>query len=191
MINTFIILNFVLLVWVVLLTIIFLVFYIIKKLKSKKTSFSKLGNTTKVHLIYHLKEAIIELSKSKTGAIITIQKKDDLSSFRTDGLELNANISSTLLIAIFNKKSPLHDGAVIIKDNKITYASTYFKITGKSINNKYGARHRAAMGISEQTDAITIVVSEENGDVTIAKLGKFFSTNLDLIQENLLKHLVN
>lgn len=187
--DKFFILTFVMTLIILLIVTGNLIHFILRKFVSKKTSFEKMGKTTKVQVIYHLREAIAELSKTKTGAIITIENIDSLDNLRTDGLEIEANISSALLISIFNKQSPLHDGAVIIKESKITYASTYFKITTKSINNRYGARHRAALGISEQCDAITIVVSEQNGAITIAKAGKFFPINRDQIQENLIKHL--
>nr|WP_318033879.1 DNA integrity scanning protein DisA nucleotide-binding domain protein [Mycoplasmopsis bovis] len=113
------------------------------------------------------------MSKNKIGALITIENNDNIENLRTDGVIIDANISSSLLISIFNKYSPLHDGAVIIRDNKILYAATFYKITKKSINNQYGARHRAAMGISELCDATTIVVSEETGFIKPYKKWNF------------------
>lgn len=145
----------------------------IKNKKNSKSNKKVLGESTKIRIIYQLKEALEFLSKTKTGAIITIENKDNLDLLRTDGVILNANISASLIISIFNKHAPLHDGAIIIRNNKIYYAATYYKITKKSIDNKYGARHRAAMGISEICDATTIVVSEENGGITIAKKRNF------------------
>ncbi|AWX69339.1 diadenylate cyclase [[Mycoplasma] anseris] len=153
-----------------------------KKAKNTKTA---LGQSTKIRLIHQLKESLEYLSKTKTGAIITIENNDDLDNLRTDGIIIDANVSSSLIISIFNKHSPLHDGAIIIKNNKIHYASTYYKITKKSIDNKYGARHRAAMGISEICDATTLVVSEENGGITLAKNGLFTPVILDQLQETL------
>ncbi|WP_027122936.1 diadenylate cyclase [Metamycoplasma spumans] len=157
----------------------------IKALNKNKTSKKTLGKSTKIRIIYQLKEAIENLSKNKTGAIITIEGKDNLDLLRTDGVIIDANISASLMISIFNKHSPLHDGAIIIRNNKIYYAATYYKITKKSIDNRYGARHRAAMGISEICDATTIVVSEENGGVTIAKNGEFSPIILANLQETL------
>ncbi|MDK2819244.1 MAG: DNA integrity scanning protein DisA nucleotide-binding domain protein, partial [Mycoplasmataceae bacterium] len=105
---------------------------------------NKIGTSSKIRLINQVREAVEYLSKTKTGAIITIENNDIIDSFRTDGIILDANISSSLIISLFNKYSPLHDGAIIIRENKILYAATYYKITKKSIDNKYGARHRAA-----------------------------------------------
>lgn len=157
----------------------------IKNKKNSKSNKKVLGESTKIRIIYQLKEALEFLSKTKTGAIITIENKDNLDLLRTDGVILNANISASLIISIFNKHAPLHDGAIIIRNNKIYYAATYYKITKKSIDNKYGARHRAAMGISEICDATTIVVSEENGGITIAKNGTFSPALLENLQERL------
>lgn len=155
----------------------------------RSSKYSKLGQSSKIRLIHQLKEAVEILAKTKTGAIITIENKDQLDNFRTDGIIIDANISSSLIISLFNKLSPLHDGAIIIRNNKIMYASTYYKITRKSVDNKYGARHRAAMGVSEQTDATTIVVSEETGNVTIVKNGQFTTVRLDEFQNQLIKSL--
>lgn len=169
---------------IVLLVICSVLFTLwISRIISARAKHTGLGNSSKVRLIHNLKEAIIELSSKKIGAIITIEGHDNLDSHRTDGIYVNANISSALLIAIFNKESPLHDGAVIIRNEKIAYASTYYKISSNSFSNKMGARHRAAIGISEQTDAITIVVSEETGEISMAKQAKITKTTPDKIQE--------
>ncbi|UWD34599.1 diadenylate cyclase [Mesomycoplasma molare] len=146
---------------------------LIREFKIKKSKFRELADSNKNRVIIELKNAVDELSKTKTGAIITIENHDNIENLRTDGIKIDSNISSSLILSIFNKHSPLHDGAVIIRGNKIIYASTYYKITSKSINNKFGSRHRAAMGISEQSDSTTIVVSEETGGIIIAKNGKF------------------
>ncbi|OYD27061.1 uncharacterized protein (TIGR00159 family) [Mycoplasma testudineum] len=155
----------------------------------KKSRYSKLGSSSKIRLIHQVKEAVIQLSKDKTGAIITIENHDQIDNLRTDGVIIDANISSSLIIALFQKNSPLHDGAIVIRDNKILFAATYYKITRKSIDNRYGARHRAAMGISELSDATTIVVSEETGGINITKNGLFHKTNIDNFQESLVKLL--
>jgi len=155
----------------------------------KHSNYDNLGQSSKIRLIHSLNEATAELSATKTGALITIVNKQTLDEFRTDGIRIDANISASLLISIFNKKSPLHDGAIIIRDNKITYAGTYYKITSKSINNRYGARHRAAMGISEQTDALTIVVSEETGSITFAQQGQFTKIKQSEFQERITEYL--
>ena len=155
----------------------------------KKTNYTNLGQSSKMRLIHSLNEACTELSATKTGAIITLIRKESLDNFRTDGLKIDANISSSLMIALFRKESPLYDGAIIIEDNRITYAGTYYKITSKSIDNKYGARHRAALGISEQTDALTIIVSEETGKISFTTEGSILPIKLSEFQEQLTTHL--
>ncbi|WP_029512579.1 diadenylate cyclase [Mycoplasmopsis iners] len=178
----------------VLLSLIFVVIVlpiVINKIKEKllKNRYNKLGKSSQIRLINQLREAVEYLSKNKIGALITIENNDNIDNLRTDGIILNANISSSLLISIFNKYSPLHDGAVIIRDSKIYYAATFYKITKKSIDNQYGARHRAAMGISELCDAATIIVSEETGDVKFVKNGTFYNIRLEQFQEQLIKYL--
>ncbi|TPE56970.1 hypothetical protein FJO69_02560 [[Mycoplasma] falconis] len=173
---------------VILIALVLIINYTVLGLRyinKNKTVKKNLGQSTKIRIIYQLKEAIEYLSKTKTGAIITIENKDNLDLLRTDGIIIDANISSSLIISIFNKHCPLHDGAIIIRNNKIYYAATYYKITKKSIDNRYGARHRAAMGISEISDATTIVVSEENGGVTVAKNGVFKPILIKNLQETL------
>ncbi|MGV2393486.1 UNVERIFIED_CONTAM: DNA integrity scanning protein DisA nucleotide-binding domain protein [Campylobacter lari] len=159
------------------------------RVKFTKSKYNKLGQSSQIRLINQLREAVEYLHKNKIGALITIENNDNIDNLRTDGIILNANISSSLLISIFNKYSPLHDGAVIIRDNKIYYASTFFKITKKSIDNQYGARHRAAMGISELCDATTIVVSEETGNIKFVKNGSFYNIKIEQFQEELVKYL--
>ncbi|MBU4690094.1 diadenylate cyclase [Mycoplasma sp. ES3157-GEN-MYC] len=163
----------------------------VSAIKSKlgKRRYDKMGSSSQIRLINQLREAVEHFSKNKIGALITIENSDNLDRLRTDGIILNANISSSLLISIFNKESPLHDGAVIIRDNKIHYAATFYKISKKSIDNHYGARHRAAMGISEVCDALTIIVSEETGDVKFVKNGTFFKIRIEQFQEQLIKYL--
>ncbi|TDV23283.1 uncharacterized protein (TIGR00159 family) [Mycoplasmopsis mustelae] len=158
-------------------------------LKLKRTKYDKLGKSSQIRLINQLRETVEYLSKNKIGALITIEGSENIDNLRTDGVVLDANISSSLLISIFNKTSPLHDGAVVIRDNKIYYASTFYKITRKSVNSDYGSRHRAAIGISEQTDAVTIVVSEENGGVKILKKNTIQNIEINEFQEQLIKYL--
>lgn len=155
----------------------------------KKTKYRKLGTSSQIRLVRQLHDAVTELSSEKTGAIITIVNKENVDSLRTDGVKIDANISSPLIVSIFNKKSPLHDGAIIIDNMKITYVATYFKITSKSVDNKYGARHRAALGISEQSDSLTIVVSEETGGVSFVKQGILNKIKLTDFQEKIVEYL--
>ncbi|AKF40983.1 hypothetical protein MCANUFG4_02091 [Mycoplasmopsis canis UFG4] len=157
--------------------------------KLRKSSYDKMGKSSQIRLINQLRESVEFLSKNKIGALITIENNDNLDNLRTDGVILDANISSGLLISIFNKYSPLHDGAVVIRNNKIYYASTFYKITRRSAPASYGSRHRAAMGISEQCDATTIVVSEENGGVRILKHDVVQLVKIEEFQEQLIKFL--
>ncbi len=177
----------------VLLAFLILLPYMIKFIQwaFKKNKYNTMGASSQIRLIHQLYEAAQELSATKTGAIITITNKEKLDHLRTDGIVIDANISSSLLISIFNKKSPLHDGAVIIEGGKIKYAATYYKITQTSIANKYGARHRASMGIAEQSDSITIIVSEETGNVSIAMNGELQKIKLATFQEELTAILKN
>lgn len=154
--------------------------------KIKKKNSKNLGSSSKIRLINQLRESVEFLSKTKTGAIITIENKDNLDNLRTDGVKIDANISSSLIISIFNKNSPLHDGAIIIRNGRILYAATYYKITRKSIDNKYGSRHRAGLGISEVCDATTIIVSEETGEISITKNSLLVPIKTNEFQEKLL-----
>ncbi|MBD5430395.1 diadenylate cyclase CdaA [Lactobacillus sp.] len=139
------------------------------------------------HMIHELDKAIQYMSKRRIGALITIQQNTGLEEYIETGIPLDADISGELLINIFIPNTPLHDGAVIISDNRIAVASAYLPLSDNTmIPKKLGTRHRAAVGISEVTDAITIVVSEETGGVTITRNSQFM---LDLTREEYLKYL--
>ena len=170
------------------LLVIPLIIKMIKLLFGKKR-FRNMGSSSQIRLIKQLYDAAEKLSRTKTGALITILNKQDINNLRTDGLIIDANISSSLIEAIFNKNSPIHDGAIIIDNNKISYAGTYYKITSKSIDNRFGARHRAAIGISEQTDSLTIVVSEETGNISFVKEGKVMKVKISDFQEKIIHFL--
>ena len=123
-------------------------------------------------------DAVMTLSSSKTGALITIEKNKLLDQYSERAIVLNADISKELLINIFVPSTPLHDGAVIIKGNKIRCAGAYYVLSTRDISDKtVGSRHRAALGIAEVSDAVTIVVSEETGKVSIAYSGIIISVN--------------
>lgn len=184
--NTLLYIVIALLLVIAIIAVIHYLIVLANKLTTRKKLKTNLGDSTRIRLIHQLREALEYLSVNKIGAIISIENKDNLDMLRTDGVILDANISSSLLISIFNKQSPLHDGAVIIRGNKIYFAATYYKITRKSVDNKYGARHRAALGISEISDAFTIVVSEETGGISLAKNGKLNAIALDQVQEMLI-----
>lgn len=113
------------------------------------------------------------MSKTKTGALIVLEKDIPLNEYIDTGIKLNADISSQLLLNTFEKNTPLHDGAIVLREDKIIAATCYLPLSeNEKISKKLGTRHRAALGISEVTDAIVIVVSEETGSIAIAKDGK-------------------
>ena len=117
--------------------------------------------------------ATLEMAKVKIGALIVVARDHDLSQYSETGIKVGAKITSQLLINIFEKNTPLHDGAVIIEGNKIVSATCYLPLSDSvSLSKKLGTRHRAGLGISEVTDSIVIIVSEENGSVSIARDGQ-------------------
>ncbi len=119
-------------------------------------------------LAEQLMNSVDFLSKRKIGALITVERNINLTPFINKALMINADISKELLTSIFIPSTPLHDGAVIIRGNKILCAKTYYPSTERTdLPMTYGTRHRAAIGISEQSDALTIVVSEETGNVSV------------------------
>lgn len=120
-------------------------------------------------------KACSSMSKAKTGALMVIARKTDLNLFEGTGDLMEADISKRLLESIFFKNSPLHDGAVIISENRIKAARCVLPVTeSMDVPAHYGMRHRAALGVTEQTDAIAVIVSEENGGIAMAKAGVLF-----------------
>lgn len=117
-------------------------------------------------------KATFEMGKQKTGALMVLERNESLTDIEKTGIAIDGIISSGLLINIFEKNTPLHDGAVILKGNKVAAATCYLPLSENlSISKDLGTRHRAALGISEVTDSFTIVVSEETGRVTVASKG--------------------
>ncbi len=112
------------------------------------------------------------MSKARTGALILIEQEVGLGDLEQTGISIDAKISRQLLINIFENKTPLHDGAVIIRNNRISAATCILPLTDTSIDKRLGTRHRAAIGASEISDAFIVVVSEETGDISIARSGK-------------------
>ena len=131
-------------------------------------------------LVYEVMSAVDYLRKSRIGALIVLERDISLNEYIERSKPIYADISSELLISIFFPRNPLHDGGVIIQGNKITSAGAAFPISINSkISKKLGTRHRAAIGISEESDAIAIVVSEETGKISIA-VGGNLNYNLSL-----------
>lgn len=117
-------------------------------------------------------EAVASLSRQKIGALIVLEKKTGLNEIVETGTKLDAYVTSDLLINIFIPNTPLHDGAVIIKDERIKAAACFLPLTDNSgVSKELGTRHRAALGISERSDSLSIIVSEETGAISIAENG--------------------
>lgn len=122
--------------------------------------------------INELIRATFEMAKVKTGALMVIERGSSLKEIERTGIEINGLVTSQLLINIFEHNTPLHDGAVVIRGNRITAATCYLPLSDNmTISKDLGTRHRAAVGVSEATDSITVVVSEETGRVSVAKEG--------------------
>ncbi|NCA96809.1 MAG: TIGR00159 family protein [Bacteroidia bacterium] len=124
-------------------------------------------------------DAIMALSKQKIGALMTFEKNIILNDVIKTGTIVNAPVTTELLMTIFYPGTRLHDGAVVIRGDTILAASVYFTPTTKPLTGKYGSRHRAAIGISEISDAVTVVVSEETGRVSIAYRGELQPVTVD------------
>ncbi len=132
-----------------------------------------IGSNKKMSLnVKDIIQAIDILKKNKIGALIVLQRKTGLLEYIESGTELNANLSTALLLNIFFPNSPLHDGAVIISSNKILAAGCMLPLTEGEYSLTYGTRHKAAIGVTENTDAVALVVSEERGEVSIAVDGQ-------------------
>ena len=130
--------------------------------------------------INELVKACYEMGKVKTGALIVIEDEIVLSEYERTGIAVDGILTSQLLINIFEKNTPLHDGAVIVRGDRVVSATCYLPLTDSlSISKDLGTRHRAAVGISEVSDSLTIVVSEETGKVSIAMGGELYR-NVDV-----------
>ena len=142
----------------------------INKLLKRRISAKESANTSeeRKQLYKIINNTVAMLSTSKTGAIMTFEKNNSLDEYINKGVKVNAPVSMELLTTIFYEGTTLHDGAVIIRDNMIVAASVYYIPTVRAMNGKYGARHRASLGISEVCDALTVVVSEETGRISLA-----------------------
>ncbi|MFZ2483945.1 MAG: diadenylate cyclase CdaA [Streptococcus parauberis] len=168
-----------------------------------RTVLEKFGRSTQVFLQKETKtseellvDAIVKsvsyMSPRRIGALIAIQETQTLQEFISTGIPLNAEISNQLLINIFIPNTPLHDGAVIIADNKVKSACSYLPLSeSMSISKEFGTRHRAAIGLSEASDAITIVVSEETGGISITHKSQFLhDLSMDEFESTLKSFLI-
>lgn len=125
--------------------------------------------------INEITKACVEMGKVKTGALIVVQQDQPLDEYERTGIEVDGIVTSQLLINIFEKNTPLHDGAVIVRGNRVTSATCYLPLSDNmALSKDLGTRHRAGVGISEATDSMTVIVSEETGKISVA-----YGGNLD------------
>ena len=129
--------------------------------------------------INEIAKACVEMGKVKTGALIVIECKSPLGDFERTGIDVDGLVTSQLLINIFEHNTPLHDGAVIVRGNRVASATCYLPLSDNlNLDKNLGTRHRAGLGISEVTDAVTVIVSEETGKISVAYKGEL-ERNLD------------
>ena len=135
--------------------------------------------------------AVKALSQTKTGALITVENNVGLRTFVESGVRMDAQVSSALLVSIFQRASPLHDGAVIIQKGTLAAAACFLPLTTRPVTGVHvGSRHRAALGITEDTDCISVVVSEHSGEISIAADGRLESgLSVEQLTERLARHL--
>ena len=143
------------------------------------------------HLVYEIVNAVDYMRKERIGALIVLERDISLGNYIEKAKKIYADLSSDLLIAIFYEGNPLHDGCVIIQGDRITCAGAVFPTSSSpKLNRRLGTRHRAALGLSEETDAISIVVSEETGRVSIALKGEMlYNLTLDDVRMMLIDEL--
>jgi diadenylate cyclase len=152
---------------------------------------SLIPKRTDENLIEEVTLAAASLASKRIGALIVVEREMGLRTFSETGIALDSLISYDLLMNIFTRRSPLHDGAVIIAEGRIKAASCYLPLTtNPSLSRAYGTRHRAAVGITEESDAVAIVVSEERGVVSLAENGKISAALDSRGLETLLFHLL-
>ena len=173
-------------VWVVVFVILFQ-----PEIRRLLTS---LGQNRIIRRIFQIEQVYIEdeivisvgeICKNKWGAIIVLERENSLKNISDDGVKVGAIFSTELIMSIFNPSSLLHDGAIIIHRDIIDAAACILPLTkSKTLNPEMGTRHRAALGISEESDALAIVISEETGKISVAEDGHFISSSLSLDELN-------
>ena len=123
--------------------------------------------------VNEIAKACAEMGKVRTGALIVIERRESLKDYERTGIEVDGLVTSQLLINIFEHNTPLHDGAVIVRGNRVTYATCYLPLSDNlDLSKELGTRHRAGVGVSEATDSLTVIVSEETGGISIAYEGE-------------------
>ncbi|MCM1027529.1 MAG: diadenylate cyclase CdaA [Roseburia sp.] len=136
-------------------------------------TFRKEQNIFSEKTINEIVKGCVEMGKAKTGALIVIERNESLKDYERTGIEIDAIVTSQLLINIFEHNTPLHDGAVIVRGNRVTSATCYLPLSDNlGLSKELGTRHRAGVGVSEATDSLTVIVSEETGKISLAYEGK-------------------
>lgn len=142
--------------------------------------------------VNEITKACVEMGKVKTGALIVIEQNETLKDYERTGIEVDGLVTSQLLINIFEHNTPLHDGAAIIRGNRVTSATCYLPLSDNlGLSKELGTRHRAGVGISEVTDSLTIIVSEETGKISVAYEGELERSMDGVALKNRLKQLLN
>ncbi len=143
----------------------------------------------KEKLIKEVKESCLNMSKSRIGALIVMEREVKIGDIADTGIVLNADVTAELLTNIFVPKTPLHDGAVIIRNNKIEAASCFLPLSqNPNVSKELGTRHRAGLGMSEESDAVVVIVSEETGGISIACGGELnMRLSAEALENNLMK----
>lgn len=160
----------------------------------KSNAFSRITtllSNERERLVEEVYRAVLVLSDERVGALISIEQSQSMQDYIKTGIAINSAVSKELLTSLFMTTTPLHDGAVIIQGDRIACASAYFPPTNAELPSRYGARHRAALGISEVSDALTIVVSEETSAISIAEKGKIFSVDETQLKDYLRRVICN
>jgi diadenylate cyclase len=156
-------------------------------------NFEDEGYTIKVKSkIEEIIKAVVEMSRTFTGALIVIERETKIGDIINSGIQIDSNVTSELLINIFTPNTPLHDGAVVIRGDKIKAAACFLPLTeNPNLSKELGTRHRAALGISEVSDAIVVVASEESGKISVALNGGLTrNLNSDTLRKTLSKNLL-
>lgn len=143
--------------------------------------------------VYKIVIAATELSKAKTGGLIVVQRDININDIIESGVKIDSEVSPQLIVNLFTPNTPLHDGAVIISNNKIAAAACILPLADdKDIAKELGTRHRAGLGVSKETDAISVIVSEETGKISVAIDGKLIAdVKEDALKNILIKHVIN
>jgi diadenylate cyclase len=130
------------------------------------------------------------MAKRNIGALVVIERELELKSLIETGIRLDAEINGEILLSIFNTRSPLHDGAAVISAGRLVCAGVILPLSSRALGKEFGTRHRAAVGLTEESDAVVVVVSEERGTVSIAVDGRLRQLDTPLELENRLTALL-